>query len=514
MKKLSILFTAIVLATAGVSGQAVSKADLKKLDEYYTKMVQNWDVPSVSIGIVKDGEMIFNGNYGVMEEGKDAGPDKNTLYAIASNSKAFTSAMIGMLVQEGKLDWNDKVRKYLPYFELYDPWVSNEVTIRDLLCHRVGLGTFSGDVIWYKADLTAEEIIRRVKYLPPAFDFRAGYGYSNVMYVTAGEVIREVTGKSWSENVQERILEPLGMYRTITSPDELETKGNFATPHAREDDTNIPIVWEDWETVGAMGGIISSIEDISKWMIFNLDNGIWGDDTLLTKETRNMVWTPHNNHRVDHTIQNDFNRHFSGYGLGWGLSGYHGRLRVGHTGAYDGMITAVTLIPDENLGVVVLTNGMKSPIMAATYYAIDKFLGLETRDWSAEYLETSNNRQREDTRISSRKEKRVNGTKSSVALEDYSGVYQSDIYGEIKIILDSDQLRMEFEHSAYLAATLSHWHYDVWEIQWDNKHAWFNFGTVKFNMDNNLKVTGIDFDVPNNDIFFEELKPYKLKPEE
>ena len=157
---------------------------------------------------------------------------------------------------------------------------------------------------------------------------------------------------------------------------------------------------------------------------------------------------------------------------------------------------------------------MKSPIMAATYYAIDKFLGLETRDWSAEYLERSNNRQREDTRISNRKEKRVTGTKPSVALEDYTGVYQSDIYGEIKIILDSDQLRMEFEHSAYLAATLSHWHYDVWEIQWDNKHAWFNFGTVKFNMDNNLKVTGMDFDVPNNDIFFEELKPFKLKPVE
>ncbi|MEE9461815.1 MAG: serine hydrolase domain-containing protein, partial [Bacteroidales bacterium] len=393
MKKLSILITAIIFITAGVSGQAVSKADLKKLDEYYAKMVQDWDVPSASIGIVKDGEMIFSGNYGVLEEDKDAGPDKNTLYAIASNSKAFTSALIGMLVQEGKLDWNDKVRKYLPYFELYDPWVSNEVTIRDLLCHRVGLGTFSGDVIWYKADLTAEEIIQRVKYLPPAFDFRAGYGYSNVMYVAAGEVIRKVTGKSWSENVQERILEPLGMDRTITSPSELEARGNFATPYAREDETNIPIVWEDWETVGAMGGIISSIEDISKWMIFNLDNGIWGDDTLLTKETRNMVWTPHNNRRVDHTTKNDFNRHFSGYGLGWGLSDYHGRLRVGHTGAYDGMITAVTLIPDENLGVVVLTNGMKSPIMAASYYAIDKFLGLETRDWSAEYLERVNKRQ-------------------------------------------------------------------------------------------------------------------------
>ena len=510
MKKLTIFLAVLAIIAAGSSAQSASKADLKKLDKYYASMVEDWDVPGVSIGIVKDGEMVFSGHYGVLEEGKDKVPDKNTLYAIASNSKAFTSAIIGMLVQEGKLDWNDKVRKYLPYFELYDPWVSNEVTVRDLLCHRVGLGTFSGDVIWYKADLTAEEIIRRVKYLPAAFDFRAGYGYSNVMYVTAGELIRVITGNTWSENVRERILEPLGMDRTVTSPAELEAKGNFATPHARKDETNIPIVWEDWETVGAMGGIISSVEDISKWMIFNLDNGIWGDDTLLSKETRNMLWTPHNNNLVDHTARNDFNRHFSGYGLGWGLSDYHGRLRVGHTGAYDGMITAVTLIPDENLGVVVLSNGMKSPIMAATYYAIDTYLGRETRDWSAEYLERVDQRQNEDTRIASRKEKRIPDTKPSVELEVYTGVYQSDIYGEIKISLESDRLRMEFEHSPYLSATLNHWHYDVWEINWDNKHAWFDFGTVRFNLDNNLEVTGMSFDVPNNDIFFEELKPYRL----
>jgi CubicO group peptidase (beta-lactamase class C family) len=511
MKKLIVLFATIALITVGSAAQAVSKADLRKLDEYFASMVEEWDVPSASIGIVKDGELLFTGNYGVLEEGKDAGPDKNTLYAIASNSKAFTSAIIGMLVQEGKLNWDDKVKEYIPYFELYDPWVSAEVTIRDLLCHRVGLGTFSGDVIWYKADLTPEDIIRRVKYLEKAFDFRAGYGYSNVMYVTAGEVIREVTGKSWSENVKERIFEPLGMDRTITSPHVLEARGNFATPHAREQETNIPITWEDWEPVGAMGGIISSVEDISKWMIFNLDHGIWGDDTIMTKDTRNMVWTPHNNFRVDHTTRNDFNRHFSAYGLGWGLSDYHGHLRVGHTGAYDGMITAVTLIPDENMGVVVLTNGMKSPIMAATYYAIDKFLGMETRDWSAEYLERTNNRQKEDTRISSRKEKRVPATSPSIELLEYAGSYQSDIYGEIRISLESNQLRMEFEHSPYLSATLSHWHYDVWEIKWDNKHAWFNFGTVKFNLDNNLEVQGMDFDVPNNDIFFEELKPYRVK---
>ena len=511
MNKLFGLIVSFTFVASCSFGQTETKVDLVQLDAYYAKMVKDWEVPSATIGIVKDGQLIFTGNYGVLEEGKKDQPDENTLYAIASNSKAFTSAIIGMLVQEGKLNWNDKVKEHLPYFELYDPWVSNEVTVRDILSHRVGLGTFSGDVIWFKSDLTSEEIIKRAKYIPKAYDFRAGYGYSNLMYITAGELIKKVTGKSWSQNVKERILQPLQMDRTITSPKNLMAKTNYATPHGREENINIPIAWVDWEEIGAMGGIISSVKDVSKWMIFNLNNGIHGKDTLLTKETLNMVWTPHNNFNVDHTTKNDFGRHFSSYGLGWSLSDYHGKLRVGHTGGFDGMITAVTLIPDENLGVVVLTNGMKSPIMAATYYALDKFLGVEPKDWSADLLERTNKNQKEDTRIADRKAKRIPNTNPSVALEKYAGVYKSNIYGEIKITNENDRLRMEFEHSSELSATLSHWHYDTWEIQWDQKHAWFSFGTVKFITDNNMEIKGLDFDVPNDDIFFEELKPYKVK---
>ncbi len=511
MKKLYILTAILLLAVFSLTAQTETSVDLVQLDTYFAKMVQDWDVPSASIGIVKDGKLIFTGNYGVLEIGKKANPDANTLYAIASNSKAFTSAIIGMLVQEGKLSWDDKVKKHLPYFALYDPWVSNEVTVRDILSHRTGLGTFSGDVIWFKSDLTSEEIIRRTKFIPKAFDFRAGYGYSNLMYITAGELIKQVTGKSWSQNVEERIFKPLQMDRSITTPEKLAAKGNFATPHGRVDNVNVAIAWENWEEIAATGGIISSVNDIAKWMIFNLNNGINGKDTLLTRATRNMVWTPHNNFVVDHTRKNNFNRHFSAYGLGWGLSDYHGRLNVSHTGAYDGMITAITLIPDEKLGIVVLTNGMNSPIMAATYYALDKFLGIDGKDWSADYLKRLNAQQNNDTRIPDRKAKRVLNTQPSLPLEKYAGAYKSDIYGDITITFADGQLRMNFEHSPSLSATLNHWHYDVWEIKWDEVHAWFSFGTVKFNTDNNLNITGMDFDIPNDDIFFEELKPYKVK---
>ncbi len=511
MKKLLILFIAFSITSFATVAQKSTKVNLKKLDQYYAKMVKDWGLPSATIGIVKDGKLVFTGSYGVKEIGKTEKPDVNTNYAIASNSKAFTSLILGILVDEGKLKWDDKVIEYLPYFAVYDPWVSANVTIRDLLSHRVGLGTFSGDVIWYKSDLSAEEIVKRVKYIPKAYDFRAGYGYSNVMYITAGEVIKKITGKSWAENVKERIFIPLGMDRTLTNPNRLTGIGNFATPHGRENDINIPIDWVNWEEIGALGGVISNVNDISKWMILNLNHGVFNKDTLFSQRTRNMVWTPHNNHYVDQTKKNDFNRHFNAYGLGWGISDYHGNLRVGHTGGYDGMITAITMIPDKNLGIVVLTNGMKSPIMAATYYGLDQFLGVDSIDWSAKMLEANNQSQWEDTRVSDRQAKRVMNTKPSITLEGYIGTYKSDIYGNIIITKSGDDLKLDFEHSPDLAATLTHWHYDVFEIKWNKKHAWFNFGTVRFNLDNNLKVLGIDFDVPNDDIFFEELKPYRIE---
>lgn len=508
MNKVFYLIILSLCLFKGASAQSETKLDFKELDKYYAKMVKDWDIPGASIGIVKNGKLIFTGNYGVLEEGKKEKPNEQTLYAIASNSKAFTSAMVGMLVQEGKLSWDDKVKKHLPYFAMYDPWVSEHITIRDILCHRSGLGTFSGDNIWYKSNATSKEIIEHIKYIPQAYEFRAGFGYSNLMYITAGEIIKTVTGKTWGDNVQERILDPLGMNRTISSIKDLDKKGNFASPHARKEENNIVIPWVNWDNVAATGGLISSVEDVSKWMIFNLYNGIIGNDTLLSKNTRNTVWTPHNNFPINHTDTN-FDQHFAAYGLGWSLGDYHGRMKVAHTGGYDGMITAITLIPDENIGVVVLTNGVKSPIKAATNYALDVCLELEVQDWSTQILNSTNKRKELDTRISDRIGKRELNTKPSISSNSILGDYNSDIYGKISIINKDGKLKLEFEHSPLLSASLTHWHYNVWEIHWDQPQAWFSFGTIIINTDNNLKVIGFDFDVPNDDFFFEELKPYR-----
>ncbi len=489
---------------------AHGQTDFKKLDAYYLKALRDWGIPGMSIAIVKDGKVVFSKGYGVKEIGKPEPPDENTLYAIASNSKAFTSAAIAQLVQEGKLNWNDKVKKHLPWFELYDPWVSQETTIRDILCHRVGLGTFSGDLIWYRSTLSAEEIVKRVKFLPRAYDFRSGYGYSNVMYITAGEVMRRVTGKSWGENIKERFLDPLAMNRTITTTRDIEKKGNTATPHAWIDGKHKPIPWENWETVAATGGILSSVKDMSQWMIFNLNHGINGKDTLLSKQSRNMLWTLHNNFTIDHT-DDDLSTHFRGYGLGWGLNDYRGKLRVGHTGGYTGMVSAVALIPDENLGVVVLTNGMKPIFAPIVNYTIDAFLKAPEKDWSAETLAKMN--KTKDTRVEDRKKARVLNSKPSVDQTLYEGEYWVASYGKITVKKEGGKQKIFFEHTPDLTASLEHWHYDVWEMKWDNSEplTWFPFATVKFELDNNNEVTGLSFDIPNDDFFFEELKAAKTK---
>ena len=237
-------------------------------------IIESWrndfHVPGMSVGVIKDGNILLSEGFGVLESGKPEEVDEHTLFSIASNTKAFISAAIATLVEEGKLSWDDRVQKWLPYFELYDPCVSEMMTIRDLLSHRSGLGTFSGDVIWYRSNYTAEEVVRRAKEIPQAFEFRNGYGYSNVMFITAGEIIRAATGKTWSEYIRQEFLDPLGMNRTITSTNEIPLRQNIATPHIAEGEHNNPTSWVNWDNMGAAGGIISSADDMLKWINLQL----------------------------------------------------------------------------------------------------------------------------------------------------------------------------------------------------------------------------------------------------
>jgi CubicO group peptidase (beta-lactamase class C family) len=505
MKFKSVFFLLICLCFQSFS------QDYKAIDSYFAKAQKDWDVPGMSIGIVKDGKLVFSQSYGTLKAGEITKPNDKSLYAIASNSKAFTSAIMGMLVQEGKIGWDDKVRKYLPYFALNDSYAGENATIRDILSHRVGLGTFSGDIVWYNSDLSSKEIIERIKYIPTDYDFRAGYGYSNLMFITAGEIIKTVTGKSWYENVKERILIPLGMNRTFVNIPEVEKVGNAAAPHRLENNQkHIPIPYTSWEEIAATGGLISCVDDLSKWMIFNLNNGIIGSDTLLSPDTRTNVWTVHNSFKIDRNKENPYGTLFSGYGLGWGLKDYHGHLRVSHTGGYDGMITSINLMPDQKLGIVVLTNGLKAPINALPAYVFDQFLGREFTDWSAADLKRNEENYANDTRITDLKAARILNTQTSQGIEKFVGTYYTPAYGNIFVKKDGEGLSIAFEHSVDLTATLSHWQYDTFELNFKKTHPWFSFGTVKFTTDNKQKVRGITFDVPNDDFWFYELNAKRV----
>jgi len=469
------------------------------------------NVPGFAVAIVKDGEKIFSGGFGVTELGEDDAVDANTLFAIASNTKAFIATSLGQLVDEGQIDWKDKVVDYLPYFELYDNYATQEATIEDLLCHRLGLGTYSGDVIWYKSELTAEETVKRAKYVPQAYGFRDGYGYSNLMFITAGEVIKSVTGMEWHEYAQKQFFRPLGMERTITSTDDLVDMGNYAMPHKAIRDENILIDWVNWDNMGAAGGIISSVNDMSQWMIAQLSNGVNGDASILNPRTQSLIWTPHNNFVTNRpTDYVPIDQDYRGYGLGWGIADYQGRKVISHGGGYDGMYSRVMMVPEEGLGVVVLTNGMRGISNYITDYVMKTFMH---EGFTRDDMPPIENFIKADAmydRIDELKAKRVMDTEPSMPLKGYIGTFYTPMYGDISIKESAKGLRLEFEHAPLLSANLKHWHFDTFEIDWDVPHAWFDWGTVQFEFDQARNIIGIHIDVPNNDIFFDELKLEKL----
>lgn len=481
----------------------------------YRSLAESWrtayNVPGMSVGIIQDGQIILSEGFGVLENGKSQKADKNTLYSIASNTKAFVASALASLVEEGKLKWDDKVRTWLPYFELYDPCVTEMMTVRDLLTHRSGLGTFSGDVIWYRSDYSAEDVVRHAEHIPQAFEFRDGYGYSNVMYIAAGEVIKAATGKSWDQVVKEKFLSPLGMDRTITSVRQISATSNAATPHKPEGKVENPIDWVNWDNMGAAGGIISSVDDMLKWINMQLQNGVIGTDTFFSKQTQLTMWTPQSSFPVSSAAHDLYGRNFSGYGLGWSMSEYHGHFVVSHTGGYDGMYSSVYMLPHQKIGVVVLTNSMHSIGPLLTFEIFDRLLGLPQKDWKDRGLRQdeagANNH---INRVKERTDAQIKNTKPTLMADQIAGLYRDPMYGDIRIDNTDGQLTIDFVASPQLKASLEHWHYDTYKINWMHEQAWFDFGTVQILKDNNGEPAGLQFDVPNDDIFFEEIKSVRV----
>ena len=500
-----------------------SVAELAEIDQVIEQARVQWQVPGLSVAIVKDGKLILSKGYGTKKVGTEDPIDRHTLFAIASNSKAFTAAAIAILVDEGKLRWDDRVQDYLPWLELYDPNVSHDLRIRDLLCHRSGLGTFSGDLLWYGTPYSPTEVLKRLRHLPPEGVFRADYGYSNVMFLAAGEVIHTVSGKSWQEFVSERILRPLDMNRSIVSVRDLVTQGNFATPHKSFVDRNEPIEWVNWDTMAAAGGIISSSEDMSKWMLVQLARGEMANKDsgpsdgkakrLFSEANSYEMWEAHIPLKVTARYNQRFpSTHFRAYGLGWALSDYKGAKVVAHGGGYDGMYSQTMLIPEKKLGVVVLTNSMTGISEALCYHIVDKFMGGETRPWLDEgYEQFKRSRVAFRERIDAAIKPLANAPAAPThPLDDYVGKFTCPLYGDAEVKLEDGKLVLALLPNPELVADLTPLHYDTFLIRWRSDFAWFDEGTAHFVCDAKGKLIELKLDVPNDDLWFHELKLKKV----
>lgn len=472
-----LLLALCCLAPASAGAQS---APLAGLDAYIQQAMPQWEVPGFAIAVVKDDSVIFARGYGVRELGRPERVDENTLFAIASTTKAMTSAALGILADEGKLDWDDPVTQHLPGFQAGDSYVTRSFTIRDLLTHRSGLAR--NDNLWIASPFDRAEIIRRARFLPASGRFRADYGYHNIMYITAGETVGAVSGTSWDDFIDRRIFQPLGMTRSTTRMDTVAVRANVSASHTREDGKIIAAPPRDYDEIGGAGAVFSSAAEMAQWIRLQLAHGSYDGRRLIADSTVKEMHSPQTIIRPDSVDERLFpETNFQAYGLGWVVQDYKGRKLVHHSGYLNWTRTHVGLIPAEGIGVVAISNLSSSNLQRAVMHRVlDALLGEPPRDWSAEFLALSE-RGRERAAEETRKLEaaRQQDTRPSLALARYAGSYTDDLYGEIEISPDNGHLVLRY--SPDYVADLEHWHHDTFRAVW--RKAGFGRSFITFSLD-------------------------------
>ncbi len=487
MKKRKRSLYAFVVVALFVRAMLAQQALIKGLDEYIVKAMKDWETPGLAIAIVKDDKLVFAKGYGVRKLGESVPVTEKTIFACASTTKAMAAACVGMLVDEGKIKWDDPVTKHLPWFQLYDPYVTRELTVRDLLCHRSGLAR--GDLLWYQSPHSREEVIKRIRYLKPAWSLRSHYGYQNIMYIAAGEVVEAVSGKTWDEFMKERLFTPLGMMSTTTSVKDLGKFQDVATHHVKINDKFQPIPWPNYDNVGAAGTVNSNVLDYAQWIRLNLNNGMFDGRKVLSEKVVEEMQSPQTIIPIDSTTKALWpSMHFAAYGLGWTLRDYLGRKLIQHDGALDGMRARVAFVPEEKLGIVILLNSSRGPLHGAISYRIlDHYFGAPEKDWNSILLKNAKEQEEKDKAEEKKKEDaRVKGTKPSLALDSYAGAYEHEMYGEVKITMEGGKLILGF-YPAYVGE-LNHWQYDAFQVVWRDKNFDKDFATFTLTSDGKVDL--------------------------
>lgn len=499
MKRLLLLSVGLAILQCGHC-----QLDTSAFRAYVKSVYDDFQIPSMTVAMMVDGKIVLSEGYGLKSDANPTTPDDQTLYAIASLSKAFTAASIAMLVEEEKLAWDDPVIKHLPWFKLHDEYVTEHMTIEDLLCHRSGFITFDGDLLWYGTDYSRKEAIERLAARPLTHEFRAEFGYQNLMFMTAGEVIEAASGKSWDDFVKERILEPLDMNRTTSDFEKFSKDQNIAKPNINGDE----IFMLSYNNSGATAALNSCTGDMMKWLGFWMNDGIIGEDTLLSKASIQKIWSLHTPLGVGN-FDNQNGTHFKGYGLGWFLMDMQGSKVAHHGGGLPGYISKVAICEDDNAAIVVLTNDMTSVPSMLMYAMVDWLHGEDYTKRTEQFLdfkkrgaerEEQNKKKREQTKRTERK---------MLPIEDYVGTYVDKMYGEAEVFQDDKKLVLVLKPSKELfSGPITPW--DDHTFRFNHNDPFLTYALIEFDVELDV-IKGFTIDLPNNDFHFDKLY-FERKP--
>jgi CubicO group peptidase (beta-lactamase class C family) len=473
LTRLTLSVLAIPLSASSVFTQQA--APPPKFDSYVAQVLQAFRVPGVAVAIVKDGKVVLAKGYGVRKLGEPTPVDARTRFGIASNTKVFTATAIAMLVEEGKLEWDAPVTRYLPWFAMYDPFVTHELTLRDLLVHRSGLGLGAGDLLWWPASTyDRHEIARRIRFIKPATSFRSAYAYDNVLYLVAGEVIEAVSGTTWEDFVRNRILSKVGMTNSDVMHSGAGAGGDVAAPHAEVNDTVRPVAPFLSDNTNPAGGIMSGAEDMAKWVMVQLDSGRTADgNRLFSPASTVQIWRDVTPVPIDQASADlpHLRANFDGYALGLGVRDYRGHKLLQHTGGLPGYVSKVAMIPDIRLGVVVLTNQESGlAFNAITYRVLDYFLGAKAPDYLGVFTKAEVKARAEVVEIERKvAASRDSSSGPSLPIARYAGTYRDAWYGDVSITLENGGLVMRFGHTPSLVGDLTHWQFDSFLVRWRDR---------------------------------------------
>jgi CubicO group peptidase (beta-lactamase class C family) len=537
--KLAIVFVAATIAASSLvtsaGAQSAPTAPPSDLDAYAAASMKIFDVPGMAVAIVKDGKIVVAKGYGVRKLGDSTPVDEFTLFGIGSNTKAFTTAALATLIDEGKLSWDDPVYQRLPGFVMYDPYVSHEMTIRDLLTHRSGMGLGEGDLLfWPHSTYTRDEIIYKLRFMKPASSFRSHYAYDNLLYMTAGQIIPAVTGTSWDDYIRQRIFAPLGMTHSTVTNKNFKPGDDYSSPHSRVDGKLQPLPLEELDNAGPAGSIQSCASDMAKWVQLQLNRGKFvdrngaeldgtkKDGRLFSEQRSREMWTPQTILPIGNPppALAGLKANFADYALGWMLRDYHGRKLVGHTGGVAGFVSRVMLVPEENLGVVVLTNAEEGGAFdAILYHVLDHYFQVPPTDWISAYKSLKDAEEKEAAEAMKKAEgARAADSKPSLPLEKYAGVYNDIWYGPITIRTNNEHdghsgLVITFDHTPAMIGDLQHWQHDTFKAHWRDRTIEDAFVTFALNPDGSIDSARMAAVSPLADFSF-DYQDLLLKPAE